>query len=74
MRIPDAQRLGEVGEGWKVSLTTLMNERLSIGSGMSTGFPELFDFCCRLETEDGLAVDNPAVRSQLASCAVRTAG
>ena len=27
VRVPDSQRLGEVGEGWKVALTTLMNER-----------------------------------------------
>jgi len=74
VRIPDAQRLGAVGDGWKVSLTTLMNERLSIGSGMSTGFPELFDLCCRIETENGLAVDDPAVRSKLATWAVRTTG
>ena len=74
VRIPDAQRLGAVGEGWKVSLTTLMNERLSIGSGMSTGFPELFDLCSRIETENGLAVDDPAVRSKLATWAVRTTG
>ncbi|MHB8669794.1 MAG: acyl-CoA dehydrogenase family protein [Acidimicrobiales bacterium] len=31
VRIPDAERLGEVGEGWRVSMTTLMNERVSIG-------------------------------------------
>ena len=74
VRIPDAQRLGAVGDGWKVSLTTLMNERLSIGSGMSTGFPELFDLCCRIETENGLAVDDPAVRSKLATWAVRQTG
>ena len=30
-RIPDAERLGAEGEGWHVSLTTLMNERVSIG-------------------------------------------
>jgi alkylation response protein AidB-like acyl-CoA dehydrogenase len=30
-RVPDAERLGEVGEGWRISLTTLMNERVSIG-------------------------------------------
>src|SRR3546814_3924305 len=41
VRIPDSQRLGKVGDGWSVSLTTLMNERLSIGAGMPTGFPEL---------------------------------
>ena len=48
VRIPDNQRLGAVGDGWNVSLTTLMNERMSIGAGMPTGFPELFDFCCEL--------------------------
>ena len=33
VRIPDAERLGAVGEGWRVSLTTLMNERVAIGGG-----------------------------------------
>jgi alkylation response protein AidB-like acyl-CoA dehydrogenase len=32
VRIPDAHRLGGVGEGWRVAQTTLMNERVSIGS------------------------------------------
>jgi alkylation response protein AidB-like acyl-CoA dehydrogenase len=31
VRIPDDERLGEVGEGWHAALTTLMNERVSIG-------------------------------------------
>src|SRR5262245_14779941 len=35
VRVPDSQRLGGVGEGWKVSITTLMNERVSIGAGTS---------------------------------------
>jgi alkylation response protein AidB-like acyl-CoA dehydrogenase len=74
VRLPDAQRLGPVNGGWGVSLTTLMNERLSIGSGMSTGFPEFFDLCCRIETERGLAVDDPAVRARLATWAIRTTG
>jgi alkylation response protein AidB-like acyl-CoA dehydrogenase len=34
VRIPDSERLGDVGEGWRVSLTTLMNERVSIGGTM----------------------------------------
>ncbi|MBU6216368.1 MAG: acyl-CoA dehydrogenase family protein, partial [Acidobacteria bacterium] len=34
VRVPDTHRLGEVGEGWGVALTTLLNERASIGSGM----------------------------------------
>jgi len=74
VRIPDAQRLGAVGQGWEVSLTTLMNERLSIGSGMPTGFPELFDFCMNLQTEDGPAINDRAVRSRLANYAVKASG
>ncbi|MCP2164227.1 Acyl-CoA dehydrogenase [Goodfellowiella coeruleoviolacea] len=31
VRVPDSQRLGAVGEGWRVAQTTLMNERVSIG-------------------------------------------
>ena len=33
VRVPDADRIGEVGDGWKVATTTLMNERVSIGGG-----------------------------------------
>ncbi|WP_035307242.1 acyl-CoA dehydrogenase family protein [Actinokineospora inagensis] len=32
VRIPDAHRLGAVGDGWRVAQTTLMNERVAIGS------------------------------------------
>jgi alkylation response protein AidB-like acyl-CoA dehydrogenase len=31
VRIPDSQRLGEVGEGWRVATTTLNTERVAIG-------------------------------------------
>ncbi len=34
-RIPDDERLGDVGDGWRVSLTTLMNERVSIGGNVT---------------------------------------
>ena len=33
VRVPDDHRLGEVNKGWTVALTTLMNERASIGGG-----------------------------------------
>ncbi|GAA4889957.1 acyl-CoA dehydrogenase family protein [Streptomyces coeruleoprunus] len=31
VRIPDSHRVGEVGDGWAIARTTLMNERVSIG-------------------------------------------
>ncbi len=40
VRVPDAARIGAVGEGWRVALTTLMNERTAIGGavgGATTG-------------------------------------
>jgi acyl-CoA dehydrogenase len=33
VRVPDSHRLGDVNQGWTVALTTLMNERASIGGG-----------------------------------------
>jgi alkylation response protein AidB-like acyl-CoA dehydrogenase len=33
VRIPDTDRIGAVGEGWRVAQTTLMNERVAIGGG-----------------------------------------
>ncbi len=32
-RSPDTERLGDVGDGWRVALTTLMSERLTLGGG-----------------------------------------
>ena len=74
VRIPDSQRLGAVGQGWKVSLTTLMNERASIGARAVTGFPEMLDFCARIEIDDRPAVQDRAVRSKLATWAARASG
>lgn len=33
VRVPDANRLGEAGEGWRVAITTLMNERVALSGG-----------------------------------------
>jgi acyl-CoA dehydrogenase len=74
VRIPDSQRLGAVGDGWNVSLTTLMNERMSIGANVATGFPELFDYCSSLTLDGAPALDDRAVRSKLANWAVKASG
>jgi alkylation response protein AidB-like acyl-CoA dehydrogenase len=36
-RIADADRIGDVGDGWRVSMTTLMNERTTIGGATGSG-------------------------------------
>jgi alkylation response protein AidB-like acyl-CoA dehydrogenase len=74
VKIPDSQRLGAVGDGWNVSLTTLMNERASIGSRLATGLPEMFAFCNDLMTADGPAIEDRNVRSKLAEWAVKNSG
>lgn len=37
VHVPDTQRLDAVGNGWKVALTTLMNERMAIGGAGGGG-------------------------------------
>lgn len=69
--IPDDHRLGEVGGGWGVALTTLMNERASIGSGMGLARgPGPFERLIALTREMGQA-DDPIVRNRLADLYAR---
>ncbi|MEO0466411.1 MAG: acyl-CoA dehydrogenase family protein [Pseudomonadota bacterium] len=44
LRVPDSDRLGEVGQGWKVALVTLMNERLAIGGSAGPDWAEIMDY------------------------------
>ncbi len=74
VRVPDENRIGAVGGGWKVTLTTLMNERLQLAAAIPTGVPELFELCCKLKTPDGLLVDNPVVRARLGTWLARSRG
>jgi acyl-CoA dehydrogenase len=67
VRIPDSQRLGAVGDGWKVSLTTLMNERLAVGEAAGSDVPELLKLAGRVEIDGRPALENAAVRSKIAN-------
>ena len=75
VRIPDAWRLDEVGNGWRVAITTLMNERVSIGSaGGESMIGTLVEHTQKLKLNGGRALDDPAVRQRVADFYVRSKG
>ncbi|HTK90062.1 MAG TPA: acyl-CoA dehydrogenase family protein [Verrucomicrobiae bacterium] len=74
VRVPDTQRLGAVGQGWGVSITTLMNERLAVGDVAGPDFDEIFALARAVELPDGPAIKNAAVRERLADWYVRQQG
>ena len=74
VRVPDTQRLGGVGHGWGVSITTLMNERLAVGDVAGPDFDEAFALARAVMLEDGPAMGNASVRERLADWYVRQQG
>ena len=72
VRVPDDHRLGDVNQGWTVALTTLMNERASIGAGSAGGSAASGGQLTRLiemVRHFGLA-DDPLVRQELADLVI----
>ncbi len=68
VRVRDDHRLGDVNNGWNVALTTLMNERASIGvngGGSGGGDKAIFDRIVAMLRHYGLDSD-PIVRNELA--------
>ena len=74
VRVPDHQRLGEVGAGWKVALTTLMNERLAVGDAPGPDFDDIFALVRTLQIDGTPAIRDSAVREKLADWYVKTQG
>ncbi|MDE2462534.1 MAG: acyl-CoA dehydrogenase family protein [Alphaproteobacteria bacterium] len=69
VRIPDANRLGEINGGWKVAMTTLMNERVGSGGGSgaeASGFKALYSLARKAARHEGQGLANAAVREKLA--------
>ena len=66
VRIADAQRVGEVGGGWKVIISTLMNERAALGSGTGLSWRDVMKLAKQVPSWDGTALDDPAFREWLA--------
>ena len=69
VRIPDSDRLGEAGNGWKVALVTLMNERLAVGGSTGPDWGEILEYAKQAGT-----ITEGAFRSKLADWYVAAQG
>jgi alkylation response protein AidB-like acyl-CoA dehydrogenase len=69
-RIPDANVIGGVGNGWKVALTTLMNERAGLGFALQIRMRQLLDDLIETAGKRGL-LDDPLYADALAELHMR---
>jgi alkylation response protein AidB-like acyl-CoA dehydrogenase len=74
VRIHDSQRLGKVGEGWKVAVTTLANERYTIGESEGPDFEDIFDFARAYYWDGAPALSSDSVRERLADWYIKRQG
>jgi alkylation response protein AidB-like acyl-CoA dehydrogenase len=73
LRVKDSQRIGPVGEGWRVSIVTLMNERNSIGGGASY-HRQIMDLASSIATLAGSGIKDASLREKVADWYVRAEG
>ncbi len=66
VRVPDNQRVGEVNGGWKVIISTLMNERAAVGSITGINWRDVLKLAQETPWFDGVASEDPAFREWLA--------
>jgi alkylation response protein AidB-like acyl-CoA dehydrogenase len=73
VRVPDTDRISEVGNGWAVAITTLMNERAAIGAGggTGTGIGDLLRLAREMDLNGAPAIEDEGVRQKLADFYVR---
>jgi alkylation response protein AidB-like acyl-CoA dehydrogenase len=69
-KIPDANVVGGVGNGWKVALTTLMNERAGLGFALQIRLRHLLDDVIGIAAQRGL-LEDPLYADALAELHVR---
>ncbi|MBZ6377196.1 acyl-CoA dehydrogenase [Pacificimonas flava] len=76
VRVPDAWRLGDEGQGWQVALTTLMNERLAVGGKprYSPDWRALLNLAKEIETVLGPASEQADVREEIAKAYINDHG
>ena len=69
-RVPDSNVLGGVGNGWKVALTTLMNERSGLAFFLQVRMRQLLDQLTGEASARGL-LDDPVVADRLGELHLR---
>ena len=77
VRIKDSHRLGDVGNGWKVALTTLMHERLAVGGKPrhAPGYATLMKLAKGVEAPNGgPAIEAGDVRQRIATSYINDEG
>jgi alkylation response protein AidB-like acyl-CoA dehydrogenase len=76
VRVSDRNRVGAVNEGWRGAITTLMNERASIGGGGAGGpdFNDLVRMAMETLWDGRAAFEDSAVRQRLARFYIRIKG
>jgi alkylation response protein AidB-like acyl-CoA dehydrogenase len=70
-RVPSENVLGGTGNGWKVALTTLMNERAGLGFFLQVRMRQLLDHLIDTAAREGL-LDDPVVADRLGELHLRT--
>jgi alkylation response protein AidB-like acyl-CoA dehydrogenase len=70
-RIPNAEMLGSPGDGWRVSLTTLMNERVSIGGAIPQKGSGPISHVVKQWQSMGAAEQDPATKDELMQLWIR---
>lgn len=70
-RVPASMVVGGVGNGWKVALTTLMNERAGLAFFLQVRLRQALDRLVAAARANGLA-DDPVVADRLADLHLRT--
>ena len=66
VEIPDSQRLGAIGDGWKVAITTLMNERLAVGDANGADVEDAFKWAKKQDDNGEPLLNNKAARESIA--------
>jgi alkylation response protein AidB-like acyl-CoA dehydrogenase len=73
-RVPDSQRLGDVGAGWKVSVVTLMNERVEGGKDRGPTTQQILALARSIPRGAASVLEDPAFRQKLAMWYVQAEG